>query len=415
MVAARHEPSVTAARIQMPSDNPATVLPEERLIPRDRNSQLDFLRALAILLVLGRHFAPRGLWSRSGWIGVDLFFVLSGFLVSGLLFQEHRLCRGIDVKRFLIRRGFKIYPSFWLLLVATALLSLGSNEARRPLAWLSEVLFLQNYGPALWGHTWSLAVEEHFYLLVALVLFFLGRAKRDDPDPFASVPRWGLGVLALVLAFRVLTVALLPVRYKMNTLGTHLRIDGLLFGTLLAYYYYYHGQAMQRFVSSYALPLLFASALGVAPALFLDWMHPFIRSLGFTLLYLAFGGFMAVLLLERRCAAAFRNVRWLAALSSLGVYSYNIYLWHTPFARWVTEPMIKYTVCPITPEALFLLNVVQSILVGGLMTWLVELPTLALRNRLFPRSFSAEATQAHTEVRSVTRAEFDDVAPEASA
>src|SRR5262245_19628234 len=93
-----------------------------------RLRELDILRGVAILLVLGRHVIDipdtvpplvRRLffvWRQIGWIGVDLFFVLSGFLVSGLLFGEYRLTGRIRLGRFLIRRGLKIYPSFYFFL-----------------------------------------------------------------------------------------------------------------------------------------------------------------------------------------------------------------------------------------------------------------------------------------------------------
>ena len=80
--------------------------------PSQRNESLDVLRCVAVLLVVGYHMPYYRLWGRIGWIGVDLFFVLSGFLISGLLFREFRDTGSIDVKRFLIRRGLKIYPSF---------------------------------------------------------------------------------------------------------------------------------------------------------------------------------------------------------------------------------------------------------------------------------------------------------------
>src|SRR3974390_1422877 len=79
-----------------------------------RSMGLDALRAVAILLVLGRHANLSEVWSRIGWCGVDLFFVLSGFLISGLLFQEYKKRKSIDFMRFFILRGLKIYPSFYL-------------------------------------------------------------------------------------------------------------------------------------------------------------------------------------------------------------------------------------------------------------------------------------------------------------
>ena len=71
-----------------------------------RNQSLDVLRGLAILLVLGRHNEYYGLWQRAGWIGVDLFFVLSGFLISGLLFSEYVETGTISLGRFLLRVEF---------------------------------------------------------------------------------------------------------------------------------------------------------------------------------------------------------------------------------------------------------------------------------------------------------------------
>jgi peptidoglycan/LPS O-acetylase OafA/YrhL len=154
--------------------------------------QLDILRAIAIFLVLAHHLGSGGVrnsglyalvvyinhcpddWHHApervarsiihaGWMGVDLFFVLSGFLVSGLLFREFRQYGRVRLGRFLIRRGFKIYPGFYVLLGATLLVfALTKIRAVKAGQIWCEALFLTNYGPNIWGHTWSLAVEEHF-------------------------------------------------------------------------------------------------------------------------------------------------------------------------------------------------------------------------------------------------------------
>src|ERR1044072_1393050 len=87
-----------------------------------RSLPLDMLRGVAILLVLGRHYvvdpeqlgswgAPAAIWTQIGWAGVDLFFVLSGFLVSGLIFAEYRQSGEVDIRRFFICTGFKIWPT----------------------------------------------------------------------------------------------------------------------------------------------------------------------------------------------------------------------------------------------------------------------------------------------------------------
>src|SRR5450631_3793520 len=84
-----------------------------------RNQKLDVLRAVAITLVFCRHTGSPAFLGLIGGIGVDLFFVLSGFLVSGLLFSEYKKHGTIKPGRFLIRRGFKIYPQFYLLAAIT--------------------------------------------------------------------------------------------------------------------------------------------------------------------------------------------------------------------------------------------------------------------------------------------------------
>ncbi|WP_286854370.1 acyltransferase family protein [Xanthomarina sp.] len=138
-----------------------------------RLRELDFLRGIAILLVLCRHSNIHEFIVNMGWIGVDLFFVLSGFLVSSLLFKEYILTGSLDAKRFLIRRGFKIYPLYYLTLVLYLLFL--RNQAFVPL--LGDFFFFQNYMSG-WGYlysaSWSLAVEEHFYFGLVCMLLFIG-------------------------------------------------------------------------------------------------------------------------------------------------------------------------------------------------------------------------------------------------
>ena len=118
--------------------------------PRKRS--LDVLRTLAIFIVFFNHFlAPKGRilaylyehLAQGAGIGVLLFFVLSGFLISGLLFKEHQKTGSISFKKFFIRRGFKIYPAFWGYLAITIGLGLSGKFAIEKL--LAEVFFVQNY------------------------------------------------------------------------------------------------------------------------------------------------------------------------------------------------------------------------------------------------------------------------------
>ncbi len=153
-----------------------------------RNKRLDILRCVAVLLVLGHHGFMEGLWREVGWTGVDLFFVLSGFLISGLLFNEYKKTGGINLRRFFIRRGFKIYPAFWAMLLGSVLIAFAYHKHFYGAYWLHEVLFIQNYLPGIWRHTWSLAVEEHFYIVLPLLLLAMCRLSKNRKDSFPVYP-----------------------------------------------------------------------------------------------------------------------------------------------------------------------------------------------------------------------------------
>jgi len=164
---------------------------------------LDALRGVAVLLVIFSHFnliLSRDELARigfidnlrlGGWSGVDLFFVLSGFLVSGLLFAEQHKTGGVRRGRFLIRRGFKIYPAFYVLALASWATFTLADRPIPPREVLAELLFVQNYFPGIWPHTWTLAVEEHFYF--GLALSFPWMMRRPERIPL------GVAVVAVVL------------------------------------------------------------------------------------------------------------------------------------------------------------------------------------------------------------------------
>src|SRR6266571_2966218 len=176
-------------------------------IMNSRNPSLDVLRGIAVLLVIFRHY-PVSKVALGGWIGVDLFFVLSGFLISGLLFSDLTSNGSIALRRFYIRRGLKIYPAFYFFLAGTSLLW----PVVLPHKFLlSEVFFLQSYLPHIWQHTWSLAVEEHFYFVLPLLLLALNRGKRLHYLPILSL-------LLVILCFlgRVATGAWSPGTQRMD-------------------------------------------------------------------------------------------------------------------------------------------------------------------------------------------------------
>jgi peptidoglycan/LPS O-acetylase OafA/YrhL len=271
-----------------------------------RSSALDVLRAVAVILVFSAHSGILPILSHIGWMGVDLFFVLSGFLVSGLLFREYRESQQVRAGRFLARRGFKIYPQFYALTAVTITVAAWRGI---PVSWrviAADVTFLQSYLPGFWGHTWSLAVEEHFYLLLAVVIGLL--AKRGGENPFRALPKWIFAIFAAVLFARVATWWLDPPvleqahiyrsfywtpsfpkwSYAAHLLSSHLRMDSLLAGVLLSYYHVFHGEALLQFVNRFRGWLAPISILTLTPALFLEQVDPLLYTAGFSAIWLGF-------------------------------------------------------------------------------------------------------------------------------
>jgi len=352
---------------------------------------------VAILLVLGRHWphvpvaSPDllfGSWRRGGWVGVDVFFVLSGFLVGGLFFREFARYGRLDVPRFLVRRGFKIYPAYYLLLVVSALTGMGSQTPTLR-SILCEAFYLQNYLAGHWIHTWSLAVEEHFYLVLPVVLVVLLRRGN------AEAPFRGLGVVtALVvggcLLLRWSQAGQAPVREFL--ISTHLRIDSLVWGTFVAWHYH----ARPEWFHGLGLPVRVGLALAgvglLAPSFVLTLGYgDYLPTLGLTANTLGSSCLLVAVL-----PARFPGQVW-GAVAAIGRNSYSIYLWHIAVGFAVSR------LCALQPTRLppvgwIALYLGLSIAAGFAGTHLVELPLLRLRDRLFPSRSGALPERAEAEL-----------------
>ena len=353
-----------------------------------RLKQLDLIRFAAIMLVLFRHMEPcppetsvilnaiTTTLKCGGWTGVDLFFVLSGFLVSGLIFREYRTTGGFDPSRFLIRRGFKLYPAFWILIAATFFYAQYRDVEFSIRGFWGEILFIQNYYDHLWAHTWSLAVEEHFYLFLSLVCFLGVWIARNDP--FRFVPKLFMFFGAACLILRIYASLTFQFQFYDYFALSHLRFDSLFFGVAISYYWHFKGLSgdpnMKRYRRHFALlgPILFVPFF-----IFPMETNPWISSIGLTMGYLGAGCILLTLISTDLPDNFVVNYA-----ARIGKYSYSIYLWHIPVLFWGEKEVGLDSMQGWFLYAVFYLFF--SIFIGIALSKLIEYPMLKVRDMIFP-------------------------------
>lgn len=361
---------------------------------KNRLLSIDFLRGVAILLVLTVHVTtfnvdyPNFLSSflnflnKGGWNGVDLFFVLSGFLVSGLLFKEWKLYKKVDVFRFLVRRGLKIYPSFYLFILFTIGIKIVFGHEFTISNIIVEAMYLQNYLDGLWKYTWTLAVEEHFYLLLGFSLFFLTKLKAKNP--FKAFVISLIPVCVAVLVYRCMFLEYRPFAPFTHFMPTHNRIDSLIFGVLLSYGFHFHRDIFDRVGEKMKIPFLILGLICVAPCWIFLKSNPYIYTFGFTVNYIGFG--MILISCLHLDFEKYKPVAFIAkGIGKIGFYSYSIYVWHIPLKHGIYRTLAKMTDDHWWINFFgILIYPALSIIFGVIAAKIIEIPALKLRDKYFP-------------------------------
>ena len=197
---------------------------------------LDGLRALAVLAVVFAH-SNSPLWVRFPWLepvrngglGVTCFFVISGLLITKLLLNELDTDRRISMGRFYARRFFRIFPPFYVYLAVVGILSLIHFAPVDLKSFLYAAAYLRNYAVhpfvLVLEHTWSLSLEEQFYLLWPACLFFF------RPRTCLWI---ALGAIVISPVLRVGTYALVPTMRDHINMMLHTRLDAIMVGAFVS-------------------------------------------------------------------------------------------------------------------------------------------------------------------------------------
>ena len=268
--------------------------------------ELDGLRALAVLPVIAFHFSYLK-WVDGGYLGVDLFFVLSGFLITSLLVAEQRHSRTVSLRNFYARRALRILPP----LAACVALALATVPSTTPQGAAAAFFFAANMVDSriLGGllHTWSIAVEEHFYLAWPLLFLALG-------------PRRERFLAWTILAVLAIRIAVLSMKMDVYT-PTYTRADSLAIGCYAALVMARRPPALPAWTAPAALAAI------VACFLLVPWMNFAMLSFGFTL----FAAVCALAILGLLTTRGRVN-RLLdsAPMQYVGRRSYGLYLYHMP-------------------------------------------------------------------------------------
>ena len=344
------------------------------------------LRFFTAIYVIAWHCKPYPSWFPTVWFGMDIFFILSGYLIGLILFYHLDSDQG-SLKRFYIRRAFRTFALFYFVLLVATITYIIKGIDIGPV-W-REYLYLGNYYRLFkepyvmfWG--WSLAVEEHFYLFCPTFLVLLGKLKTHQ-HRFAVM----FAVILLTFAYRLyfyLSGPIVEERLTEVYYFTHYRIDEFVWGIVAAYCsYHFKGRTEEILNHKYSrifVPMtvvgLMAWHISIPPVSL--W-----SSLWFCIAGVAFSLLILYLIHVRSWLEAFFSHKIFLVLATL---TYGSYLVHIYVIRFVKRTLFKEFNYDLSPDnqwlAVFIVAIVLTFALSYILHILIEKPFLYLRQKHFP-------------------------------
>ena len=360
---------------------------------------LDTLRALAIVFVVLHHyvlFVSRGDtfgWvGEIGWVGVDLFFALSGYLIGNQIFAAMRSPQGFSLGHFYGRRLLRTLPNYYFVLGLYFLSPAFRDNLALPPLW-EFLTFTQNINlkpGTAFSHAWSLCIEEQFYLLLPACALLIAAVRSSKTSL-----RWAWGAIILAFAAGMAVRGVVwtelvdgsarPMNhyYRYIYYSTFCRFDELVAGVALALLKNFHAGAWRRLTAHGNLALGAGSAVvSISFVLFLSDHYGFAMTVfGYPMLALGFALLIVAALGQRSLLRSLRR----PGAQQLALWSYALYLTHKQVCILAAGPLAERGFGPESPVAIGV-SLALSLLSGWLLYRLVETPFMALRERYLPSS-----------------------------
>ena len=371
---------------------------------------LDHLRAFAILYVILFHYQFFGhpAWVNKigvfGWSGVDLFFVLSGFLISGQLFATIAKGKEISVSEFFIKRFFRIIPPFLVVVVLYAALPAAREWGHLSPLWryltftLNFGLDLRKYGT--FSHAWSLCVEEQFYLVLPLTFLLFGYFKMGGKAACLLITLFiGGFVIRLWGWYHFMEPVLLTDNYgafwnEYIYYPTYNRLDSLLVGVSIAGLYTFY-PSIKTLVNKHCNLVMFSGLFLLVISYFVCKGYSTFNTTmwGFPLIALSYGLILAAVVCPASPVYSFKSY----ITSRIAVLSYSMYLSHKIVIH-VVQNMLQRAGIDKNSNLMMLICFIAAIVAALIIRYIVEKPALKLRNRILNKwkkyeDFKLEAVQ----------------------
>lgn len=355
---------------------------------------LDHLRAFAILIVFLFHYfilsggEPEWLpnVAKFGWTGVDLFFVLSGFLISSQLFAQIKQEQKISFKQFFLKRFFRIVPAFVITIALYFFFPFFREKESLPPLW-KFLTFTQNLGLNLkdygtFSHAWSLCVEEHFYLFLPIIIIFLQLSKLLKKSYWLLIALFLFGFAIRLYSFKQLYLPKVEDEngwlywYKYIYYPTYNRLDGLLVGVSIAAVYQFLPTVWKKLAHYGNLFIVISLAILTTAYFLCSDQTTFAASIfGFPIIAIGYG-----CLVIAAISPPSYLFKWKSRLTTfIATLSYAIYLTHKGVIHLTHQLLNNFK---IDNNVMLLICMITCIAFAYCLHIAIEKPFMKLRNRI---------------------------------